>query len=938
MQRFTLLFSALLFCNSASPGAASLLETFVMAGEYPENCDTACAAQGMICGGPGRVNADCGKSAISGNIDNVHVDSYSNPHYPEGWLHWIYKTSDNTAWVQYEFTCSRDKQTGKGRHACCRCVLPKKLYAEGKEEKELRMVANPGQKFVVDFQTFLKNGDRGYQNIGVWISDQPTGYGNGDELFYSRGSGAIVADVRPTGSGVLYVYILPYSPSNTGPEYGGSWSVSIMPLVSTTKSPAPTNFPTTTPAPTDSPTSHRHSFGNIEQSLNAYDSAYEFSYSKNGHVFAQGCTVQRTLGSNLWEDFGDHTAIEEFCNNKVGDSIALSPDGFAVAIIATPTFPEKYLQQRTLGVFHYDEGIWRKVATFIDLSDNHVYLESNGVKQYYKIPMPLAITRSEQGKISVLISSSSAFQQVFVTPEGWVPYVKLFEVNCGESAWTNTFIAEPKDPDEGWLRATTGLFLSENADSISFYQTGGRNQYHYRLIDESWTSIDVSAATAGLDTFGSGFMAEVTKYTVFSGDGTRMFGVVDADGKLRIADFNDSSGAFESSGTIDLPLLGIERRCKLRVNNREEHYDNLKAIASSNDGRGLGIYTSCGIPEKGETKFHSIKYIDGAWKHSVVYQRDGGMSYRVGTLRFASNMHRFVYSEQEQDTGRNNWNVHAVDDGEEFGAADFTPETSCKYTPSPTYSPTASPTESPTTNPTASPTTSAPTPSTCSDGARNGFETNVDCGGSECPGCALGLPCTDNNDCDSGFCPTSTSVCSETQAPTQKPSSLRPTSAPSARPATAAPTGALRTAGVADDKEQENTDDGDSNLFILIGAGAGVCVAVIGLAIVTAAFIRRRAARMDREFSEEIDVDVPSDKSKPVAVETIVSFSNPLFGVPKTKLLNRAATTNGDETVLKTVRENKRRKKEFRSPVQVDSEDDTEGLDWDATPRKRFTF
>jgi hypothetical protein len=40
---------------------------------------------------------------------------------------------------------------------------------------------------------------------------------------------------------------------------------------------------------------------------------------------------------------------------------------------------------------------------------------------------------------------------------------------------------------------------------------------------------------------------------------------------------------------------------------------------------------------------------------------------------------------------------------------------------------------------------------TCTDGAKNGNETGVDCGGS-CVGCAMGSPCNVNTDCGSGVC------------------------------------------------------------------------------------------------------------------------------------------------------------------------------------------
>ena len=48
---------------------------------------------------------------------------------------------------------------------------------------------------------------------------------------------------------------------------------------------------------------------------------------------------------------------------------------------------------------------------------------------------------------------------------------------------------------------------------------------------------------------------------------------------------------------------------------------------------------------------------------------------------------------------------------------------------------------------------------TCSDGAANGDETDVDCGGSACAGCADGLGCDVHGDCASAFC--GAGVCGE---------------------------------------------------------------------------------------------------------------------------------------------------------------------------------
>jgi hypothetical protein len=43
-------------------------------------------------------------------------------------------------------------------------------------------------------------------------------------------------------------------------------------------------------------------------------------------------------------------------------------------------------------------------------------------------------------------------------------------------------------------------------------------------------------------------------------------------------------------------------------------------------------------------------------------------------------------------------------------------------------------------------------PATCSDGITNGNETDVDCGGPDCPRCADGKACLASTDCVSGSC------------------------------------------------------------------------------------------------------------------------------------------------------------------------------------------
>ena len=48
----------------------------------------------------------------------------------------------------------------------------------------------------------------------------------------------------------------------------------------------------------------------------------------------------------------------------------------------------------------------------------------------------------------------------------------------------------------------------------------------------------------------------------------------------------------------------------------------------------------------------------------------------------------------------------------------------------------------------------------CDDSVLNGSETDVDCGGPDCPACPTGGECTGNDDCDSGVCDPGTNTCS----------------------------------------------------------------------------------------------------------------------------------------------------------------------------------
>ena len=52
-------------------------------------------------------------------------------------------------------------------------------------------------------------------------------------------------------------------------------------------------------------------------------------------------------------------------------------------------------------------------------------------------------------------------------------------------------------------------------------------------------------------------------------------------------------------------------------------------------------------------------------------------------------------------------------------------------------------------------------PPTCTDGKKNGDETDVDCGGATCPACGKGKDCGKSADCLSGVCDPKTSTCQE---------------------------------------------------------------------------------------------------------------------------------------------------------------------------------
>lgn len=97
-----------------------------------------------------------------------------------------------------------------------------------------------------------------------------------------------------------------------------------------------------------------------------------------------------------------------------------------------------------------------------------------------------------------------------------------------------------------------------------------------------------------------------------------------------------------------------------------------------------------------------------------------------------------------------------------------------KYVPPPTNPPTSSPTKAPTMPatppPTLSPTTSAPTASECTNGFRDGTETDIDCGGLNCGACGEGKSCLTDSDCAGrGVCSSYVCTVPATPSPTVSP-------------------------------------------------------------------------------------------------------------------------------------------------------------------------
>ena len=79
-----------------------------------------------------------------------------------------------------------------------------------------------GTSVSFDFVTYTDDSQTtvGYTNTGLWISDQPSGFGSEQgKLVYKRGPASGTATVSTSGSGI-YAYTYPYSTS-------GSWCLSL---------------------------------------------------------------------------------------------------------------------------------------------------------------------------------------------------------------------------------------------------------------------------------------------------------------------------------------------------------------------------------------------------------------------------------------------------------------------------------------------------------------------------------------------------------------------------------------------------------------------------------------------------------------------------------------------------------------------------------------
>ena len=155
-------------------------------------------------------------------------------------------------------------------------------------------------------------------------------------------------------------------------------------------------------------------------------------------------------------------------------------------------------------------------------------------------------------------------------------------------------------------------------------------------------------------------------------------------------------------------------------------------------------------------------------------------------------------------------------------------------------------------------------------------ETDVDCGGDDCPRCNVGLTCTENDDCSSFTCVSS--VCAEppTPAPMSVPTAVPMTTltiAPTKRVITGAPSSAapittsgpeidvVATGEEASDQEATSSSAAASSPVLLLGVvGAVGVVGAIVAALACNRATKRRANENVFEVPSHAVVTVPADE------------------------------------------------------------------------------
>ena len=159
---------------------------------------------------------------------------------------------------------------------------------------------------------------------------------------------------------------------------------------------------------------------------------------------------------------GDQIHLSSFCNDSEIESMVISPNGNVVAVVITPN-RNKY-KERMLGVFsfHSERSKWYPVAQRINVSECHARFED----EHFHIHTPMAVVQDTDNKIFLLYACVMTTRQIFTQEASWKPYVNLRSVDCGGSDWV-------EDLSQNVDNGVGGLYLSENAQSFSYYNTGG---------------------------------------------------------------------------------------------------------------------------------------------------------------------------------------------------------------------------------------------------------------------------------------------------------------------------------------------------------------------------------------------------------------------------------------------------------------------------------